>query len=447
MVDRLALVAAPVLLASGLAVGHGRQPAGAPDAGFGAAGQVLTDFGGGFAQVNGVVVQNDGRIVAVGSSDQSEADSTFLLARYRRDGALDPTFGAGGVVRTPFTGGASANAVAAERDDRMIVVGTVAPGDGTSEIALARYHRNGELDGAFGAGGTAVVGFGGTIHDAGAVAIERDGDVVVTGKALAPGASTFQCFVARFDRHGAPDAGFGEGGHVFTDLGGAFNQDCSAIALQRDGKIVVAGFNKVRSGVIMMAVARYERNGTLDATFGTGGLVFADFGGEASASAVAIQRDGKILAAGVAVPDRSGAAIDFGIIRYDTDGTPDASYGVGGQVLTAFAGPATANALHLDRCGRAVAVGLAGAGPSGQNVFALARYRGDGALDATFGTGGQVVTDFGGAGAIANAVAIQRDGRIIAAGSSLTADRLASDFALARYEDGDRCPDGDGDDD
>jgi hypothetical protein len=71
----------------------------------------------------------------------------------------------------------------------------------------------------------------------------------------------------------------------------------------------------------------------------------------------------------------------------------------------------------------------------------------DGALDATFGTGGQVVTDFGGAGAIANAVAIQRDGRIMAAGSSLTADRLASDFALARYEDGDRCPDSDGDDD
>src|SRR5689334_8422819 len=136
MVDRLVLVAVPVLLTSGLAIGHGRQPAGALDQGFGTAGAVLTDFGGGFAQANGVVVQNDGRIVAVGSSDQSEADSTFLLTRYRHDGALDPTFGAGGVVRTPFTGGASAAAVAAARDGRMVVVGTVTPGDGTSEIAL-----------------------------------------------------------------------------------------------------------------------------------------------------------------------------------------------------------------------------------------------------------------------------------------------------------------------
>src|SRR5262249_13080573 len=153
-------------------------------------GEVVSDFGGADEQANGLVVQNDGRIVVVGSSDRSDPDSTFLLTRYRRDGAPDPTFGAGGGGRTGFTGGAHGNAVAAQGDDRMVVVGTVVPGDGTSKVGLARYHRNGDLDTAFGAGGTAVVGFGGTIQNGNAVAIEHDGDIVVTGSALPPGASS-----------------------------------------------------------------------------------------------------------------------------------------------------------------------------------------------------------------------------------------------------------------
>src|SRR6266536_6144139 len=160
--------------------------------------------------------------------------------------------------------------------------------------------------------------------------------------------------------------------------------------------------------------------GALDPTFGIGGEVTTDFGGSDSAQAVAIQSDGKILAAGL-----SGAG-DFALARYNADGSLDPSFGSGGKVTTDFGGFDLALGVALQSDGKIVAAGQGGSSFD----FALARYNADGSLDTSFGSGGKVTTDFGVFDA-ATAVAIQRDGKIVATGSTFSSG--FQQFALARY--------------
>jgi uncharacterized delta-60 repeat protein/uncharacterized repeat protein (TIGR01451 family) len=172
-------------------------------------------------------------------------------------------------------------------------------------------------------------------------------------------------------------------------------------------------------------------SGDLDPTFGTGGKVTTDFAGSnAGANGVALQADGKIVAAGFA---DSGSGSDFALARYNPDGSLDASFGTGGKVTTDFAGGSdSAFGVALQADGKIVAAGFADSGSRGD--FALARYNPDGSLDASFGTGGKVTTDFAGSGDEAFGVALQADGKIVAAGFAGSGSR--GDFALARYQDG-----------
>jgi uncharacterized delta-60 repeat protein len=177
------------------------------------------------------------------------------------------------------------------------------------------------------------------------------------------------------------------------------------------------------------ALARYTSNGTLDATFGAGGTVTTDFaGGGDIGRSVAVQSDGKIVAAGRAVISGNS---DFALARYTSNGTLDAGFGTGGTVTTDFAGSVDqAFSVALQKNGNIVAAGLALI--NGNSDFALARYTSNGTLDASFGTGGTVTTDFAGSGDQAFSVAVQRDGKIVAAGQAVVNGGL--DFALARYE-------------
>ncbi|RNL73939.1 hypothetical protein EBF04_29975 [Streptomyces sp. I6] len=206
--------------------------------------------------------------------------------------------------------------------------------------------------------------------------------------------------------------------------------------LQADGKIVAAGFSTA-GGTSDFALARYDTNGTLDAAFGTGGLVTTDFGPGSfdQASGVAVQADGKIVAAGLS---DTGGLGDFALARYNTNGTLDAAFGTGGLVTTDFGGSTDqAFGVVLQADGKIVAAGSSTTG--GTDDFALARYDTNGTLDATFGTGGLVTTDFGpGSFDQAFGVAVQADGKIVAAGLSDTGG--TDDFALARYENGAAVP-------
>jgi uncharacterized delta-60 repeat protein len=225
------------------------------------------------------------------------------------------------------------------------------------------------------------------------------------------------------------DATFGSGGKVVTDFFGR-SGGANAIALQADGKMVVAGSALSAQGPPDFALARYNSDGSLDGSFGSGGRVTTDFGGRSdNATAVAIQPDGKILAAGGA--DLAGTQFDFALVRYNSNGSLDSTFGSGGKVTTDFNGGLdAATALTLQTDGKII---LAGFATAGDPHMALARYNPNGTLDSSFGTAGKVVTNVNNTRDFANAVAIQSDGKIVAGGSTLTPLGSFVMFALARY--------------
>src|SRR6185437_7247106 len=225
---------------------------------------------------------------------------------------------------------------------------------------------------------------------------------------------------------------FGAGGTVTTDIRGTDSSDAAwSVALQPDGKLVVAGSTAGPSGDAF-ALARYTPTGALDTTFGSSGRVITGFGGDQDwAQAVAVQADGKIVAAGKTGHQCCGGTFDFALARYTAGGTLDTTFGTGGKVTTDFAGSTdNAHALVIQADGKILAGGerLPGGNASGASFdFALARYQPGGALDPAFGAGGLVTTDFPGHNDHAYALALQQDGRVVAAGDS------SPDFALARY--------------
>jgi uncharacterized delta-60 repeat protein len=218
------------------------------------------------------------------------------------------------------------------------------------------------------------------------------------------------------------DSTFGDGGEVVTLMPDRGWAD--QIAIQPDGKLVVSGFDG-KDNVTDFGIVRYNTDGSLDTTFGPDGtgIVITDFGGQDYARAVILQPDGKILAGG------SGAN-DFAMARYSTDGTLDPTFGVGGKVTTDFAGSQDViRGLVLQPDGKIVAAGFSGTNANFN--FALARYNSDGSLDTTFGTNGLLTTDFGAVDE-GRGVVLQADGKIVVAG--LTRQSVTvGDFALARY--------------
>jgi uncharacterized delta-60 repeat protein len=393
---------------------------------FGTGGKVLTDFGG-QDMAYGMAVQADGKVVAAGF-ENAGGNYDFALARYNRDGTLDATFGAGGEVLTDVSGAGSydvARAVAVQPNGKIVVAGGSNAVRGTDhDFALARYNRDGTLDATFGTGGKVLTDVTGEAY---AVAVQPGGKIV------AAGSSNTDFALVRYNRDGTLDSTFGAGGRVLTDFGG--NDYAYAVAVRPGGKIVAAGFSDAR-GSYDFALARYNRDGTLDATFGAGGTVLTDVSGAGSyddARAVAVQPNGKIVAVGGSNAAR-GTDHDFALARYNRDGTLDATFGTGGKVLTDVSGAGSydvALAVAIQPNGKIVTAGASGAVRNAD--FALARYNRDGTLDATFGAGGKVVTDVSGTGSDneAFAVAVQPDGKIVAAGASGT---IRSDFALARYQ-------------
>src|SRR6266487_3106583 len=282
---------------------------------FGSGGKLLTDFGG-QEMAYGVRVQADGKIVAAGFSN-TDGNHDFALARYDRDGTLDPTFGTGGKVLTDVSGAGSydeARAVAVEPDGKILAAGSSDAG-GSTDFAVVRYDGDGTLDPAFGAGGQVLTNFGGSDY-AYAVAVQGDGKVVAAGSSDAGGSTDFA--LVRYNNDGSLDGRFGGGGKVLTDVSGRGSEDdARAVAVQADGEIVAAGrSNAVRDTARDFALVRYNDDGSLDGRFGAGGTVSTDVSGAGhnnEAFAVAVQADGKIMAAGVV----SGLGwSDFALTRY-----------------------------------------------------------------------------------------------------------------------------------
>jgi len=281
--------------------------------------------------------------------------------------------------------------------------------------------KDGDLDPTFGDDGIVTDDIGGGGNDSfKAVALQKDGKIVIAGFVTDP----VNFVVIRLTSEGNFDPAFGTGGIVTTNFG--VNDDqAEAVVIQKDGKIVVAGVEDFE-GAANFAVARYNSNGSLDVSFGVGGLVTTDFGGSDEGLAVALQKDGKIVVAGTS---NDGGDFDFALARYNTDGSLDVTFNptgsLPGTVTTDFGDTDRGNAVAVQKDGKIVVAGASDTG--GINDFAVARYNTDGSLDVSFGTGGTVITDFSGNEDFALAVAIQKNGKIVVAGAS------GGDFALARY--------------
>jgi len=404
---------------------------GDPDKSFGKSGMVVTEFSNSQSVAHAIAIQGDGKIVAAGGiGNNAVAVAGFALVRYNTDGSLDASFGVGGKLTTQFDGGSSAAAIAIQSDGK-IVAGGFAGVLSNSRFALVRYNRDGSLDTGFGASGKVTSQFGASTSVS-VITIQPDGKIVAAGFAGELN-KTSSFAVARYNGDGSLDASFGTSGMVTTGL--LDSSDAYAIATQSDGKIVLAGhassINPQRGS--FFGLARYNSDGSLDASFGTDGKVttsLAGFSGVfSSARALILSPDGKIVAAGTA--SNGGRASFVALAHYNSDGSLDTSFGAGGTAVTAFLdSESIARAIVFRPDGKTVAVGATF--KSKGSVFALARYNNDGTPDKNFGTDGKVITSFTDASDDdANAVAIQSDGKIVAAGISY---ELNSDFGLARYD-------------
>ena len=377
-------------------------------------------------------------------------------------GTLDPKFGRGGIVTTANTG---ANAGALQGDNKIVVAGFIATNQNQEQPGLLRYNTDGTLDPNFGIGGKVVIG-GTNAGAAFAVAVQTD------GKILAAAPANLQLTVFRFNSNGSVDNTFGNNGATAIQPAETFLGPASGgIALQPDGRILVATAHN--EGGPLQIVARLLANGHLDSIFGSNGVA-PTFGGDS----VAVLPNGNILVGTGSVTSAyapNGAVVkDFGIhgqtpgfsnqsfanaaggfvvtnnsstvpriitagtiftdlnlmslnsvsgfllVSYNIDGTLDNAFGIHGGVTTPFPGNilARAVAVALQRNGDIVAVGQTARTDTGPSDFALVRYNPNGTVDTTFGNNGFVSTPFGAGVAFANTVLIQIDGKIIAVGNS-----------------------------
>ncbi|HXF00954.1 MAG TPA: hypothetical protein VN458_11490 [Solirubrobacterales bacterium] len=387
------------------------NPNGTLDTSFSGDGKQTTDFGG-EDKANALALQGDGKIIAVGEGGNSD----FALTRYNLNGSLDTTFSGDGKQTTPFGGPYEAQGVALQSDGKMIVVG-----DG---FFITRYNPNGSLDPSFSGDGKQTTDFDQFGQDATGVTIQDDGKIVVVGSTAGPMLSAYFA-VARYNPNGTLDTSFsGDGKQTAISVG---HDEAHGVAIQGDGKIVVVGSGyDVVTGDSEGVLARFNPNGSLDTSFSGDGKQTTDFG---AWSGVAIQGDGKIVTVGGA--DGGGTGFDFAIARFNPNGTLDTSFSGDGTQTTDFGDDEGASGVALQGDGRIVTAGVGGGGTFGD--FALARYDTDGSLDTSFSGDGKQTTDFGfGADDAANGIAIQGDGKIVAAGRA-GGGATANDFALARY--------------
>ena len=274
-------------------------------------------------------MQPDGKILAVGHSQVPSLYMTFnlVLARYNVDGSLDRSFGDGGLV-TPDLGynSASGTAIALLSDGRIVVAGWVESFPVSSDFALVRFKPDGTLDTTFGSGGVVTTDFSGASDSGSALAIQADGRIVVVGSSYDSSDYDADTAIARYHPDGSLDTGFGEDGRVVVDLGSDDDYG-NNVAMQTDGKVVVAG-----EADGDLALVRLLPAGALDVGFAGDGAVTGDSG--FSGSALEIQADGKIVVMGTATSYYTGS--DFALGRFNSDGSPDLTFGDQGLVITDF---------------------------------------------------------------------------------------------------------------
>lgn len=391
-----------------------------------------------------IIVQPDNKILQVFSLYNSSSIVKFGLIRYKTNGSVDSSFGSYGIAETQIgIAGSNANSAALQQDGKIIVVG-ISYLASTTAVAVARYNSNGNLDSSFGTNGTVVTSIGVNGDGANDVAVQPDGKIVVAGYAYTLN-YTSSFFVLRLLPNGTLDAGFGQSGKIAFHVGpfvAPYNQYASefarAVAVQPDGKIVVAGTSYAYvncydyyGGIYCIeafGMARFNPNGSIDSSFGVNGRV-RDTLLLRSAADLELQPDGKLLVTGY------GNVSGFITERYNINGSLDSSFGNTGKVLTNVANPGTtseSNSIAVLPNGKIIVVGVS---EPGNYSFAAARYESNGVLDNTFnGTGMAVFHISALSSDYVTSVTLQ-DQKILIGGTSVNVSGSVQRIVVAKLND------------
>jgi len=398
------------------------------DPDFGTNGTVTTSFGTVYDLALGATLQPDGKILVVGTSVTAPNYSSgdFAVVRYNSDGTLDTTFGTGGTVTTSVgPNWDTAYTLALQPDGKILAAGS---SDGTSsgDFAVVRYNSDGTLDTTFGTGGKVTTSVGPNYEWINTLALQLDGKILAAGISYGSTSTTSGDFaVVRYNSDGTLDTTFGTSGIITTDFFGR-TDEITAITVQSDGKILAAGIARNPSGDV--AMVRYNSDGTLDTTFGTGGKVTTSLDpGDDIARSIRLVAEGKILLAGAS---NNNGRFNFALMRYNSDGTLDTTFGTGGTVTTKIRTDDVAFSMAIEPDGKII---LGGGSTSIDEHLgsAVVRYNSDGTLDTTFGIDGIITTDFFEKNDPVKAVYLQSDGKILLVGQ--TNDGTQNLFAIARY--------------
>ncbi|HEY9692375.1 MAG TPA: DUF4347 domain-containing protein [Oculatellaceae cyanobacterium] len=399
------------------------------DASFGGGdGKVTTDFGF-YERVEKLAVQSDGKLVVLASTSSGNN-----LIRYNLDGTIDTSFGGNGSIA--YIGSNSiASGVAVQSDGKILFLGSNNTG-GNQDIVLERYNSNGSIDTTFGNNGKLLSDLGGSEY-AKSLIVQTDGKILVAGE------SSGQVIIARYLSSGAIDASFGFGtGKVTTTLPSA--DTTNYIALQADGKIVAVSRNFNND----IVVSRINQDGSIDNNFGFNGQVTTNLGGNESPKTLAVQSDGKILVAGWT--DNGGTQI--ALVRYNTNGSLDISFGGGDGIVTTtpingytYSPYSTYNTnfnalnLAIQSDGKILVSGTIYNVSNANSDMVVMRYNPDGTLDSSFDSDGIVTTDINGnKNDYGNTLALQPDGNIVLGGYTNNGNN--EDIAIIRLSNSSSSP-------
>jgi uncharacterized delta-60 repeat protein len=380
--------------------------------------------------VNAIAVLPDDRIIAAGTHQISTSNWDIAVFRLWPDGALDTTFGINGYTFFDVAGNLDfGNCVAIEDDGKIIVGGGASINNfGDIDFFAARLMVDGALDPTFGTGGISQLHLNGGEDLFYNVALQSDGKIVFAGQDMMGGTTLTNPVLARLNANGSPDLDFGNNGFVVTDVNNEFNRFRDLVILG-DGSIIGAGSAGSSLGYDILLI-KYDGSGTPDNSFGTQGTALFNLntGNDMAYSIMQHPGNGRILVAGQ--KGNGFTNTDFLLMSVKTNGTLDSSFAVNGIASLNVNTIDVASDMAIQDNGKIVLAGTIGGSGLGANDWAVARFSEGGTLDTGFGSNGYTITPVGSFFSAANSVALQSDGKIVTGG---VAANTNNDMAVVRY--------------
>jgi len=401
---------------------------------FGSGGKVVTPVTPDDDNPTRVRIQSDGKIVTLGNAVQFDEFGSFVtgyfIVRHNADGTLDTSFGTNGVVTVSIDDNENFYDFVILPDGKFLVVGeTYSDAEGLN-IAIFRYLANGTRDAGFGTNGIITTRIGNQFSSSSKITLQPDGKFVVIGFSFnGDNGTDGKSAVVRYNFDGTLDTAFGTNGVTLIPYENSIFR-AGEILVQLDSKILVAGHTRV-AGDIDFAVLRYNVNGTLDSSFGTNGIVRTDVDNKDNLiGGMGLQSDGKIVISGAIYNSDFTGLLSSQILRYNTNGTLDTTFGAGGivRIVEPPVNAIVSTALAIQQNDKILTAGVR------NGTYAVLRYNPNGTIDTSFGTNGIVITPIGSNPQFDRilALALQPDGKIVAAGGVNNADFLY-DVGLVRY--------------